>query len=83
MTDETIAKLAAHVLQARRESSLSLAEVDLALALTEAGYLRRPSNGFLGTITNKAMLRHELYPTFEPLYISLRNEDGRGIANLR
>lgn len=77
MTDETIAKLAAQALQARRESELSPQERDLSKALVEGGYLRQPSRGFLGTITSKAMLRHQLYRMREPVFVSMKRGSER------
>lgn len=77
MTNETIAKLAAQALQARRESGLSAVERDLSRALSEGGYLRQPSRGFLGTITAKAMLRHKLYKSREPVFIPMKRGSER------
>lgn len=87
MTDseQNIARYAAQMMQAKRVSLLTLEEKALTGLLEKHGYLRPASNGFLGTITNKSMLRgSEVAPVGkDPLYISLRNDEGRGIANLR
>jgi hypothetical protein len=81
MTDseKNIAKYAAQMLQAKRESSLSTEERELAKLLTKHGYLRQPTFGFLGTITNKAMIRAgEGTPVGkDPIFISLRNGHSR------
>lgn len=67
MDEALIAKLAAQIYQSRRESGLLCKERDLVKGLVETGYLKPATRGFVGPITNKALLRHSSYPTFEGL----------------
>lgn len=57
-SEKEIAKYAAQIYQHRKLDSLTEEEQELAKRLVKHGYLTTPSNGFLGRMTNKAMI-HE------------------------